>query len=87
MAQRKAVWVIVVTEIYPNGDISVTTSTAHKDLEKASEAYDRMIWRYIKEYGYAVSDEINTYAKSTAVLRNNSELKQAIITCTKTYLQ
>lgn len=87
MAQVKMIWVIAVAEIYPNGDVSVTTSSAAKDLEKASYLLDRLIWQYIKDYGYAVRDEINTYTKSTIVLENRSELKQAVITCTKTPLQ
>ena len=87
MAQVKNIWAIAVAEIYPNGDVFVATSSAAKDLNKASDLYDSMIWQYIKGRGYAVKDEINTYGKSTAVLENRSELKQVIITCTKTPLQ
>lgn len=87
MTREKYVWVIATADVYPDGSISVTSNFAIVDLKRASEALDRLIWLYIKEYGYAVQDEINTYAKSTVVLENRSELKQAIITCTKTPLQ
>ena len=83
----KTCWAIAVAEIYPNGDVSVTSTSVAKELSKASELLDRLIWQYIKEYGYAVRDEINHPAKSTVVLENRSELKQAIITCTKCALQ
>lgn len=87
MKQVQAIWVIAIADIYPNGDIAVTTTSAAKDLSKASDLLDKLIWSYIKDYGYAVRDEINSPAKSTIVLENISELKQVIITCTKTPLQ
>lgn len=83
----KNIWAIAIAEVHPNGDLYVTTTSAASDLKKASELLDKLIWHYIKEQGFAVKDEINTYAKSTIIMENASELKQVIITCTLTPLQ
>lgn len=86
MAKVNCVWVIASAELSPKGTY-ITSNNAFRNLQDASNALDRIIWLYIKEHGYAVQDEINTFAKTTIVMENASELKQLIITCTKTPLQ
>ena len=86
MAKVNYIWAIAVAEISINGDMFVTTTSAAKELKNASELFDKLIWTYIKEYGFTVEDEENTFAKSTVYMRNGRG-KQAILTCTKTPLQ